>query len=103
MLVSIKNNNTRVYRENFKGNLIEIPAGEHVSMDRREAIEFIGKIPGTDPDTNMPFPKKLQLVPYIEQKVEVTQEPIIEITCDKCGKVCATEFGLTVHQRKCKS
>lgn len=93
MLVSIKNNNTRVYREEYKEKLIEIPAGEHISMERRDAINFLGSIPKTDSDTGQPIIKKLQMVTYIEEP----QEQVEEIKCTLCGKVCATETGLKVH------
>lgn len=36
----VYNDNVHPYRENFKGNIVEIPAGGFVTMDFEEALQF---------------------------------------------------------------
>jgi hypothetical protein len=42
MEVKVWNDNTHPYREEFKGNKIDIPAGKFVKMQDDEAVLFLG-------------------------------------------------------------
>ena len=85
----VHNDNIHPYRENFKGSIVEIPAGGSVVMDFEEALQFEG--------TGAPMIKNAggQQCPTSFKKIRV--EPIgavelakVPLVCHATGKVAAT-------------
>lgn len=46
--VLVKNNGSKTYTENWKGDEYTIPAGETIQMSKRDAAHFLGTYPGKD-------------------------------------------------------
>jgi hypothetical protein len=103
-LVKVWNKNILDYEENFKGNVIKIPANEYITMERAEAVEFKGKFRqpvynkgGVQEIHSM---KKIVLEPIEAKTVEI-EEPLVTAkhTCMKCGFEAKNSTGLSAHIR----
>jgi hypothetical protein len=99
--VKVWNRNAVDHEEKFKGQLIKIPAGEFIKMDRTEAAEFLSQFRqpvynkgGVQEISSM---KKL----FIEYPdVEDLEEPKTkenEFLCHKCGFKAKTRASLSSH------
>lgn len=78
--VRIVNEGKRPYTENFNGNIITIPVGGSIEMQRREAIRFMAQMspPGYidengTVDNSKPAEKRLRMIPK-DGKVETEKK-----------------------------
>jgi len=104
--VAVLNCGNEQYQEDWNGNNFAIPAGKAITMKRRDAITFLGRMSSTDPKdpAGAPIPKKLKIVPLHEAASFVVKEydEIVgttkkEYTCNYDGKVFTSQEALDAH------
>lgn len=94
----VVNDNVHPFVQEFKEQMIRIPAGGHVEMDQDDAVQFMGmfyppKKDGNDqPDPR--FFKKLRIVPVKGGQSAPAQETFV---CQKCKHVANSKEDLSAH------
>jgi len=100
-MVKVVNANQYEHRENFKGDMITIPAGGFVEMDREDAVLFKSQftVPkfGKDKLQTPESYKMLRLIPIESDVPEPKKEN--EFTCMACGFEAKSNAGLSAHIR----
>lgn len=98
--VKVWNKNVFDHEEKFKGDVIKIPAGGFIKMDRNEAVEFKSQfkqpvfLKGGVPDKE--HLKMIVLEPIDDTIEEVTKDTFL---CQKCGFEAGSNAGLKAHIR----
>lgn len=92
-MARVWNDHTQPYSEKLRGeDLITIPAGGYVEMDKADAIIFMGQfVPIKMLDDGTPInPKKLRLEVLPEKAV-------VKILCQMCKEEFQTDKELALH------
>lgn len=105
-LVRVYNDNIYEHREKFRGDMIIIPSGGFVEMDREDAVLFKSQFTpiirdkgGRDDPRGF---KKLRIEYEPKagaQVVDAVAEDEQKRTCQACGFVAKTAAGLSAHMR----
>ena len=102
--VRVYNENVHEHREKFRGDLIVIPAGEFITMNREDAVLFrsqftpIMRRNGGASDDPRGF-KMIRIDYDTAAPVDVVAKHEAALLCQACGFVAKTEAGLKVHVR----
>ncbi len=95
------NDNTHPYRENFKGDKIEILAKQYVEMSEDDALQFKGTFspPIRDADGNdLPQGYKMIRIERITGEVEAPQ--VDELRCLACNFKASSPTVLELHSKE---
>jgi hypothetical protein len=99
--VRVYNDNKVKHVEKFKGDMIEIPAGEFLEMQRDEAVQFKSQFfpPIFDKAKNQTLEsmKCIRLAPLSGELEAKPEEP--KHNCMKCGQDFKSLAGLNSHIR----
>lgn len=107
--VQVWNDQDFAWKENFKGDPLEIPANGHIVMNFYDAHEFKGNIVplianADGMSINPKCYKKIRVVEHEYQKAlsqGVTEDELPEaFACNKCKKAFQTEASLLKHSIK---
>lgn len=101
--VNVRNNDDSEYEEIYNGDKIVIPGRSSIKMERRMAIEFVGRYP-TKSTVYGPAVKALVIEPIVEAIVEAPKDEelgIGEVRCPMCNKICKGKQGLMIHLKSC--
>lgn len=87
------NNSDEIYRESYKGRMIEIPARGHIVMDEPVAVDFAGEY------SQHEKPLRVERIPNakIAEKMEEEAVRVNACLCQICGFKAASVQGLKVH------
>lgn len=102
MRVRVYNDNTYVYREKFKGEMIVIEPGKFVSMEDDDAVLFLGTFisPRVKGD-NVPDPRGFKRLRIDKNTQEVAAaRPVDQVSalkCQKCGYSATSPTDLSEH------
>jgi hypothetical protein len=97
--VAVYNNMDHPYTETFNDQTLTIQPGKSIEMNRSEAIVFLGRNPGINPNTRELIQKNLEIRPISDKTKDITGAAEIENTfrCMLDGKVFATQAALDAH------
>ena len=100
MKVQVRNLHSKEYREEFRDEMIVIPAGGTHEMGRSEALTFLGTFANMETDgQGLPkFPKMLRIEEDPEQHAAHRGQPDRFAAPD--GKMFKTEAGLLLYEDK---
>lgn len=103
--VLVKNRGSETFKETFQEKDYVIEPGETITMQRRDAIRFLGTFPGMDKKTGKPIIKNLVIEtieeePEIVAKVEVPMDG--QVKCPFCDFVAKNKLSLSIHLRTCR-
>ena len=97
-LCHVVNDNVHPFRQEFKEEMISIPAGGKIEMDQEDAVMFLGMFYPPKKDGNdQPDPKhfkKLRIEPIKGGSVEPVKESFV---CQKCKFVAQSKEDLESH------
>jgi uncharacterized C2H2 Zn-finger protein len=95
--VRVYNDNVYPYRENFRGNQIDIPPGGYIDMDYYEAIDFRGTYcPIKTDGGGKPLAESFKLI-RIVQPENFQAEDAKRNICNSCGKSFPNAKDLEDH------
>lgn len=103
--VRVYNDNKFEHREKFRGDIIIIPPGEYVEMDKEDAVLFKSQFtPIIRNKGGRDDPKGFKMIrieynPEVIPVRDVVGEHTASLTCQACGFEAKTEAGLKVHIR----
>ena len=100
-LVKVWNDGMFDFEQDFKGDLIKIPAGQHIIMDRFEGTEFKSKYyqprfnkNGRQTEESM---KRLRTEEHVRDETKKT--PVDDFHCHVCDEDFKSLAGLKAHTR----
>lgn len=97
MRVRVYNDNSYPYKEMYKGELIDIPAGKYVEMEFEDAVDFKGtyvpiKVDGGGTPLKQSY-KKIRIVKPADFKNESPEF----FLCQSCGEKFTSQSELDSH------
>lgn len=96
-MVNVVNEGTADYVDTYRDNPVKIPAGKSIVMQRRDAIEFLGRMSLTGRD-GKPVPKMLKIEPIAGEKKE--EEKTGRFICNLDGAEFDTQEELDEYLKK---
>jgi hypothetical protein len=94
----VVNDNVHPFRQEFKEQMISIPAGGSISMDRDDAVIFLGSFfPPKKDGNDQPDPKffkKLRIVDLVGTPSDIVEESFV---CQKCRHKASSKEELDQH------
>lgn len=102
MKVQVWNDNTHKYKETFKGDLIEIPAGGFIHMEEDDAHQFKGTFspPVLDYDGNhTPAGYKMIRIVKSDQAAPEPKAEVDPLKCIVCGYKASSKADLAEHMK----
>ena len=99
MQVQVWNDNIYPYRENFKGQKIEIPPKKYILMDSEEANLFKGTFSPIIPDADGKPTVECYKMIRIEKHEEGSEPEVIvdPLKCNACAYGAASDIDLKEH------
>ena len=95
--VKVVNDNIYPFRQEFREEMIVIPAGGSITMDRDDAVQFVGMFfPPRKDGNDQPDPKFFKKLRIAESSG--APEPVKEsFVCQKCKFVAKSQVELDAH------
>jgi hypothetical protein len=96
--VKVVNDNIHPFRQEFKEEMIVIPAGGSITMDRDDAVQFIGSFfPPRKDGNDQPDPRFFKKLRMAEMSGSYAEQAPEKFVCQKCMFVAKSQVELDAH------
>lgn len=96
--VKVLNENIYDFKQEFKESMIYIPAGQSITMDRDDAIQFVGMFfPPKKDGNDQPDPRFFKKLRIVEIPGQTQAQRPQSFICQACNFVAGSQVELDAH------